>query len=343
MSRRWRYPRSRRGVFYGPPGSAAVQPAPSYVPAFQEPSGRNARLAGMRSRRGRFSTVTCVVCPPPCQPRRSVVRAASVRHGKFYAVPPAGAAPAVALWIPAPLDPVRRAPVRPTRRGKFYGVPLVGVAPVVAPWIPPALDPARRAALRPGRRGRYYAVPQVGATQAAAPWVPPALDPARRQQARPVRRGEFFAIPLLGVVSTPPVAVPQMVRPRTRLAATRRGRFWATPPRRASSWVPPVTRARRTPARPTRRGEYLLVPVARVACPARIPSRRPRLAYCARSQVLWTPLAFVPVDSYSPLIDPVVNLHTNTAGAAPRANLAMATTRPNTAAVSIRPNEAEAT
>jgi hypothetical protein len=343
MSRRWRYPRSRRGTFYGPPQSLPVQAAPSYVPAFQEPSGRNARLVGMRSRRGRFSTITRVVCPPPHRSRRSVVRLASARRGKFFDGPRVGAAPAVAPWMPAPLDPARRATVRPTRRGNFYVVPLVGAAAVAAPWIPPALSPTRRAVARPARRGRHYAVPQIGATQAAAPWVPPALDPARRQLGRTGRRGVFFAIPLLGAVTTPPVAVPQLVRSRLRLAMTRRGRFWATPPRQASSWVPPVTRPRRPPVRPTRRGDYLLVPVARVTCPARIPSRRPRLAYCARSQMLWTPLAFAPVDSYSPLIDPVVSMHANTAGATPRANLAIATTRPNTAAAAIRPNQTEAT
>lgn len=258
MSRRWRYPRSRRGLFYGPLQQPAPT-APSYIPAFQEPAGRNSRLAGMRSRRGRFFTVTRVVCPPPRQARRSVVRLASVRHGKFFAVPFVGAVPATAAWVPPSLDPARRIPARLTRRGGFYAVPPAGAAPAVAAWIPPLLDPARRAGARPTRRGEFFTIPLVGAAPAVVQLAPGFLrQAARRVVHTGVRRGRFLPVPFVGLAPA------------------------------ASPWVPPVTRARRTAPGPARRGEYLSVPFTRASCPARITSRRTSAPLCRRGRT-WRP------------------------------------------------------
>lgn len=271
MSRRWRYPRSRRGVFYGPPQAPATQAAPSYALVFRQPAGRNARLAALRSRRGLFFTTGRGDSAPP-RSRRYAVRLASVRHGKFFSVPLVVVAASAPAWVPSSLYPARRAPVRPPRRGRFYAVPLVGLAAAPPTWIAAPLDPARRVSSRTTRRGKFYTVPPTGADPAAATWVPPALDPARRQSARRARRGQFFPIPL----AARPTPVPRATRPRVRLLVARRGHFWALPPRpvSAASWVPPMTRARRAPLRPRRRCDYLTVPVPAVLepyVPAEIP------------------------------------------------------------------------
>lgn len=280
MSRRWRYPRTRRGSFYAvvPPMQATAPPP--YPPAFQEPSGRNSRLAAMRSRRGLFfATVRADSIPP--RARRYVVRLASARHGKFFSVPVTVVA-SVASWTPPQLDPARRALARPARRGKFFTVPPVGVVSVAA-WVPANLDPARRAPIRPWRRGRFYAVPLTSAPT-PAPWVPPNLDPGRRQLARLARRGEFFTIPLVGAAPSAVPWVPALNGARRPVARqVRRGRFWSTPST-PSMWVPQFNRQHARPVAQVRRGHFQPAPVS-TSYPPRMPSRRPRLVACRRGQV----------------------------------------------------------
>lgn len=155
MSRRWRYPRSRRGAFYPVP-PMVVAPPVGYLPAFQEPSGRSSRLVGMRVRRGRFTQVLRAVCPPPRSTRRVQVRLAATRRGRFFPVPPATRA-----CLP-PQRAVRRRTVAPvTRRGRFYFMPPT--VPVGAPvtWAPAFPSTRTRRALR-SRAGRAWGVPLVG-------------------------------------------------------------------------------------------------------------------------------------------------------------------------------------
>lgn len=223
MSRRWRYPRSRRGDFYTIVPAAVAPSAPSYVPVFQEPSGRNARLAGIRARRARFLVTTTAApwIPPSVDPaRRAPIR--PTRRGRFLTVPLVGVAPAAAPWIPPLLD-IRRAPSRPVRRGRFYTVPLVGAAPPPAVALPTFTRGRVRVLF--ARRGHYWSPPYPQQQAPATPWVPP-ITRARRPQVGPARRGEYLATPL------PRATCPgRMASRRSALPMRRRGQMWMP------SWV----------------------------------------------------------------------------------------------------------
>lgn len=307
MSRRWRYPRSRRGDFYGIVPTATPASPPAYVAVFQEPSGRNSRAR--ITRRGQFFRVTpaTVAQVLPCIPavmepagRSSRLVATRVRRGQFLSVPRR-------VCPPVPSTQRRRQWMASPRRGEFFIVPLT-IATSVSVWTPPMLE-ARRPASWLARRGEFLTVPLVGLVPAAAPWVPPLLD-TRRAPARPARRGEFFAVPLVGAAPHPPAVVPQVVRSHIRVTFGRRGRFWLPPLVQqvapASSWVPQVTRARRNPAAPVRRGEYLSVPLPRATCPTRITSRRTGLPACRRGQTWRPPWIFVPPAGPGPYIPKII-------------------------------------
>lgn len=241
MSRRWRYPRSRRGDFFDivPPGPAPA--ATPFLPAFQEPSGRNARLAGTRTSRGRFLPVIPAVCPPPARLARR-----------------AGARPGV------------------LRRGDFYLVPFATPTPPT-PWIPPVLD-ARRSPARTARRGRFFPVSLTSSSPATVVWIPAAVD-TRRPPARPARRGRFFAVPPAGFSLAAPIVLPLRTPDRSRLLSVRRGRIWSPPPPvqqpAAPTWVPVFVRRARQRIGPVRRGEYVPLPPPSTVCPRRIGPRRP--------------------------------------------------------------------
>src|SRR6184192_650236 len=160
MSRRWRYPKSRRGSFYQVIKTQAAA-APPFVPSFQEPSGRNSR------------------------PR-------TTRRGQFYRVIPA-AVVQVASFVPSVMEPGgRNSRPRPIRRGAFYSVPSASVA-AVAVWVPPYLS-GRRKPARPTRRGEYLtALPPV-VLAGPGPLVPSIQRPSTRRAAV-VRRGRFYGVP----------------------------------------------------------------------------------------------------------------------------------------------------
>lgn len=250
MSRRWRYPRSRRGIFLGIVPASAAPAAPAYVPGFQEPSGRNARLAALGLRRGRFISVPRRVCAPIPGATRARVRVLAVRRGRFFTVPLVGVAPAAATWV-APVLETRRAPARLVRRGQFLTVPRVGAAPAV-PTVLPQFSRCRVRVLF-ARRGHFWSAPNQPAVVASS-WVPP-ITRSRRSPVQPFRRGEYLTAPL------PRATWPtRIVSRRTAPLLCRRGQLWRVP------WPPPpgpgpyiprtITSPHRPPARLTRRGVY---------------------------------------------------------------------------------------
>lgn len=184
MSRRWRYPRSRRGQYYGPPPTAPVTATPAYLPTFTEPAGRSSRLAALRTRRGVYFGVlpqAPVVTPAVWAPgftepagRNARLVAMRVRRGRYtWAPPPAGVVTAPA-WVPQ-FSRQHRQLFGGTRRAHSWApVPQ----PVQAPsWIPAYLRAHRPSAPPVARRGRYYAPP------VRRPLPPPVLRmPYRRRQ-----------------------------------------------------------------------------------------------------------------------------------------------------------------
>lgn len=249
MSRRWRYPRTRRGDFYGIVPAPVVPAPPSYVPVFQEPSGRNTRLAAMRSRRGQFLTVQLAVCPPVPRLRRGTVRLALPRRGEYFIVPFAVVATA-APWIPPAMD-VRRAQARQVRRGRFFTVPLVGAAPPPPVTVPQVTR--ERVRLWAIRRGHYWNAPQVPQAPIVPVWVP-VFSRSRRPLTGPVRRGEYQTVPQR---TTCPYRITSR---RTALPYRRRSQLWS-PPRITPTASPgPLvarTKTRRAPCLPTRRGVFI--------------------------------------------------------------------------------------
>lgn len=303
MSRRWRYPRARRGQFYGvPPAGTAPAPPPPYVPAVQEPSGRNSRLVGMRIRRGRFFTVPVLLVRPAPPVRRAPRPAALPRRSKFFAVPPVTAAPTPA-WVP-PLLGCRRPPVRTTRRGEFFAIPLVGATPPPPPAMVPTFTRGR-VRVSSVRRGRFWTPPYPQQPPPPpAPWVPPLIG-ARHPSVRPPRRGQFLPVP-----PPRPACPARVVSRRAQMPRWRRAQMFPVPravlpPAAPGPYVPRIV-SHRVPVRPTRRGVFI------------------EPAWAAQVN---------PGTPYTPLTDPVSVV---------RPNLAAAGTRGNAAAAAVRPNTAEA-
>lgn len=236
MSRRWRYPRSRRGSFYGILPVSTTPTAPTFSPAFQEPSGRSSRNAALGQRRGRFFIVPRRVCPPVSTVSRTRVRLAVPRRGEFFTVPFVVSPAAPATWVPAMADP-RRTPSRLARRGEFFVVPLVGVAPMLA-GVPPLPMRSRRPQVLPTRRGRFLFAPCPRQGR-------PLRIVSRRASLLGVRRGQLWRVPWPVV----PLAGPGPYIPRM------------------------ITSPHRPPVRPIRRGIYSSPPWtgAALSCTTRRP------------------------------------------------------------------------
>jgi hypothetical protein len=301
MSRRWRYPRARRGQFYRvPPAGAAPATPPPFLPTVQEPSGRNSRLVGMRFRRGRIFAVPAPVVAPPLPVGRNPRRLTLPRRGAFFSVPPAAVtAPAAAPWVP-PLLHSRRPPARTVRRGEFLTIPLVGAPPLPPPLAVPTFTRERVRVLF-SRRGHFWSPPYPQQQAPVSPWVPPLLR-TRRPTALPPRRGEYLPVP-----APRPVCPVRITSRRTQIPMVRRSRQWPVP-RVAplplgTTYVPEqITASHRALHLQARRGAYI--------------------------EPAW-PQA--PRPAYTPVTDPAATIRPNLATATPRANVATATIRANPA------------
>lgn len=220
MSRRWRYPRSRRGSFTGVFPQAA--PPPVAVRARRRP------VAALR--RGRFfAAVPAPVVVAPTRPPDSLghdrIRPAVVRRGRFFPAPAS---------TTAVLPTTARAGSRltlPARRGRFLTV--VPAPAVVAPTRTPDSIQHNHVRAALARRGRFLSVPAPPAVPSPPPWIPP-YAASRRPLCRPARRGRFATVP-------PGQPVP---------ASLARRRTPTPPPRRGHRNDPPWAVTPVTPARP---------------------------------------------------------------------------------------------
>lgn len=251
MSRRWRYPRTRRGKFTDLVPAAAVTAPPPWLPAVL----RQIRVVPLppRSGRRRFleppwpQVVVTVPGVPPGVVRLVARRVPGVRRGRLTVPPP-----------PVPLPPPVVSRVRArwpvARRGRFVSAP----PPVVI--APPAYVPQvvrARTRLPLPRRGRFAAPPWQQQQQAPPAYIP-AVMTSRRPQTRVLRRGRFTG-PLTTVAAVASPWSPQSVtRRRVQLPRLRRGGFLVAPP--VTGPVGPRLRSRR-PAMPrTRAGGFTQPP-----------------------------------------------------------------------------------
>lgn len=242
MSRRWRYPRPRRGSYYGPAPVQVTAPPPVFVPGATEPAVRGSRLALLRARRGSVFSVppVGVVTPPaPWPPKGLSRRLASsglVRRGRYYSLPPAQ----ITTQPPVTVPSWHRTRVQPAlcRRGRTWAAPYVPVQAPVAPWVPPY---ARRHPLSglTVRRGRYRTPVPVQLRANCPEW--------RGTQARTllplVRRGRRW--PVAGQASPPGQTATWPVRwirrPRASLLPARQGAFLTRVPAPGVAPVVPYT------------------------------------------------------------------------------------------------------
>ena len=121
MSRRWRYPLSRRGSFH------------EVVPTSEAPKGFIRQAT-----------------------RRPHLRAARTR---FLVVPSVGALPPPPPAFPAGFIRQSRRRVQTTRRAIFLDVPLIGATPLAPPALPPGFTRTRTRPSGSVRRGSYAEPP----------------------------------------------------------------------------------------------------------------------------------------------------------------------------------------
>lgn len=215
MSRRWRYPRARRGDFYTVVPTAALAAPPPPAPPYVR---RGARWLPLPRRASYAEPVWIPPATPPAavpvpsftQTRR---RIGVIRRGEFFTVP----WPIVAPAGPGPLVPPYRRPstrrLAAPRRGEFWLLPLVGQAPAAPQPVPTWPSRAR---IRPSfvRRGIYaeppWTLPQAPAMVQPSPFLAP-----RRPRGCIARRGRFGWVPLIVIPPAGPgPLVPARLVPR---------------------------------------------------------------------------------------------------------------------------------
>jgi hypothetical protein len=252
VSRRWRYPRSRRGSFLQVPPPITAPTARALPPAWREQAGPRPRFAA-RIHRGVIFVAPVQAAAPATATRRRRL-AVTARRGRFLAVPPAPVISVAPAFVPQ--FAVRRRPgLATTRRGHYVTAPPAPVTSAAPTWVPPILA-AHRPAPRPVRRGRFTVCPagqpvpvrqhrpRVGSVRArrgcrfhppwtVAPLVAPRTPDRIRQHnhpSRPVpRRVRIAPPPWPQIVQVPPAMVPTFVGTRPRLSPPRRGCFIAWP------------------------------------------------------------------------------------------------------------------
>ncbi len=246
MSRRWRYPRSRRAVFL-PVISQPVQPQPpSWTPPFSQ--SRSRRWPAARPRHLLW-TPSQPDAPIQARPRQRTVQRS--RRGAFFAVVPAPVVVAPPAWPPSIVGH-GRPKMPPGRRGRFFAVPGAAQQPPV--------QPNRRVRLAPVRRSRIAWPVPVQATATPPAWAPDRTGKPKTRLITP-RRGTFFEVPPPQVVVTPPVWTPdRAAHNRSHVYPARRGRFLPViAPQAAPAppvWVPVFTARRRPVTRVARRARF---------------------------------------------------------------------------------------
>lgn len=246
MSRRWRYPRNRRGDFFDIP---RVTPQPIDWT-------RRTPRRGLPIRRGEFLTgppPQVQQAAPPAIPaiiRQRPRAGARLRRGVYWPAAPASG------WSSDTLVSATRTRSLVARRGRFLWSPQ---------GPPPAMPRAasRRTKSLVTRHGRFLQVPPVAAP-VVTPW-PPGSVQGRRVRSASVRRSRFQVFPPAGQIPIVPAVPPGIIRSRLRPATRRRcGRFFLQPaPQIApqpSVWQPETLSGRRRPWRPVRRGCYFEPP-----------------------------------------------------------------------------------
>lgn len=282
MSRRWRYPRARRGRFLPIVPAAQIPTAPAFVPPSIKPAGLRVRAAA-RPRRGKFYSV--VVAAPVVQAPVFVPDWAGARR---FVVPPVRRrsrpvvpSPTSVAGVSSPATHANRLALR-VRRGRVLLVPPPQLVVGPAPLVPSFKRPPLRLIQYP-RRPRQSCPPWIGQAPTPPPPVPPQLlrpagqaypsQPRRRRPAAPIPSG---FIP-------PSSQVPH----RTRGLVIRSGQFLGLP--LESGPTPSLIQPIRLFWRQIRRGRFMpLVPgVAAVRGPVTVRRTRRQSGLLVRSGVFW--------------------------------------------------------
>jgi hypothetical protein len=314
VSRRWRYPRSRRGQIL------AVLPQQSSPFAVQR-----RRMLAVAARRGRFLTVVpAPVAVPPPRPPDTIGHSRSRLTFARRSRPTAVALPAAQ---PAGFPRTRTRRLATARCGQFFSTPTSSA-------VVPLLIGGHRPDLVLARRGRFLAVvtapspvppprppdwigyhrPRPARPARSRIWVRPSQDTppaAYRSQHRltpRTRRGVFFTVAPAPVV-VPPQRPPDAIGHGRQCSGwPRRGRYASTPPTMSLAVVSMRGRSAR-PAR-IRRGIFLpvlpapIVAAGPVFVPSFIARHRTTSAALRRGRLLAIPPA--PVAPAAPVFVPPV-------------------------------------
>lgn len=264
MSRRWRYPQSRRGEFFQGPRTVVPQP-PSLVPRVSRARFR----FSVAPRRGQFFagqrlvTVAAPAFIPPLIRQAGEYRlGVRARRGAFRIVPQP------VVMLPAVQRGAIHAGVLRVRSGRFASPPLQVVAPS-APLLFPRLVRGR-ARLAVVRDGRFVAPPLTAIVQ-QPPSFPPRTVRGRARLAA-VRHGVFACPPWSTQAAPPPPWVPSPITGHRRTLTVRRGRFAGCP---ATSLAPPLHVSSVRPGASPRRGRFTTCPPSPARIPQPVRARRP--------------------------------------------------------------------
>jgi hypothetical protein len=291
VSRRWRYPRSRRGLIYPVPRG---QQSPARPHFRDQPKSR---VRAVTVRRGRFFPLVPVTVVPPPRPPDRIGRdrpwTPRTARGRFFAAPQPDLIPpsyrirdrftarsrrgAVFTVVPLPVPPLRP-PDRAARRRPWISRRPSGIFLAITP--PPGAPPLygtrdRAAAVRP-RRGSFFTLLPPAPVVPATPRPPDRIARDRLVTVR-AARGRFLPVPLPQIV-LPPVHPPDSIgHDRPRPPVVRRGRIQT--PAIAPSAPARTAGTRRPVALTARRGQFFTIAAAPpIVAPPRPPDRIERPA-----------------------------------------------------------------
>jgi hypothetical protein len=212
-------------------------------------------------------------------------RPTAVRRGRFFG----NEAATVPSYIPALIEPASRTRKQMSRRGEFLLLPLDANGPTGTT----SLVARRGRPAQPSRRGHFWTVPPAQiAVAGPGPLVTPLIRALPRRIPPLYRRGHVQPIPLVGAAppAGPAFPPPFLEQTHTRPAASRRGRYLATPAAPPAAVPAPIGGHRRPAAPPRRRGTFARV-VAVIGQPAPVLAGRRRPCPAARRGgfAFWSP------------------------------------------------------